>query len=430
MPRLLCLLWALTLTLAASAPALAEDWPRWRGPRGDGTWIGPELAQDWPATGLRTRWKAQLAGAYSGVTVAHGRAYTLDRPDPNQAQRQLERVLCFDLESGRLLWQHAYDADYGDLTYNTGPRASVTLHEGRAYTLGAVGHALCLDAATGKPLWSIDTVQRLHATRPHWGFAASPLIHGDTVILHVGAPRGCVVAVDRLTGAERWRGGEDPAGYATPYLIAPGRPPEQRESHASQLICWTPQSVLSLSPRDGATLWRYPYPIQYGVSIHTPVYDNGVLFVSSYWHGPRALRVPIDPQPGTPPTVEVLWQHEKLLCGLMSQPLVRDGHGYILDKDHGLSCFEMSTGKKLWDDAHRLTPRGRNPQANLVWLGAGDRALAMNSRGELALLSLTPRGVRELARTQVVGETWAHPAFAGRCVVARSDREIVCVELP
>ena len=88
------------------------------------------------------------------------------------------------------------------------------------------------------------------------------------------------------------------------------------------------------------------------------------------------------------------------------------------------------TGKKLWDDAHRLTPRGRNPQANLVWLGAGDRALAMNSRGELALLSLTPRGVRELARTQVVGETWAHPAFAGRCVVARSDREIVCVELP
>ena len=114
----------------------------------------------------------------------------------------------------------------------------------------------------------------------------------------------------------------------------------------------------------------------------------------------------------------------------MAQPLYREGLGFLLDKRHGLTCFELASGRKLWDDQNQMTPKGRNPQASLVWVGDSNRVLALNANGELILCELSPKGYRELAREQVIGKTWAHPAYAGNKVFARSDREIVCIELP
>src|SRR5690606_30059838 len=127
-----------------------------------------------------------------------------------------------------------------------------------AYTLGAVGHALCLDAVTGEVIWSVDTMAALGAQRPKWGFAASPRVHDDAVILHIGAkPGGCIVALNRATGKELWRGGDDPAGYCTPKLIT--------HDGAQQLIVWNPLHVVGIDPRGGAVRWSIPYEVQYGV---------------------------------------------------------------------------------------------------------------------------------------------------------------------
>ena len=124
----------------------------------------------------------------------------------------------------------------------------------------------------------------------------------------------------------------------------------------------------------------------------------------------------------------------------MAQPLYRDGYVYTIDKDAGLTCFELKTGKKLWDDENQLTPRGRNPHASIVWLNDGDRALALNSLGELVLLRLNTKGYAEDSRTKVLnGQVWGHPAFADRFLFAKTDGaeawrkagkcELVCVEL-
>jgi hypothetical protein len=113
----------------------------------------------------------------------------------------------------------------------------------------------------------------------------------------------------------------------------------------------------------------------------------------------------------------------------MSPPLVRDGHAYLLDKHHGLVAFELQTGKVVWTDKNQLTPRDRNPQMNLVWLGESDRAIALNALGELLLVRLNPQGFEELSRTKIVGETWAHPALADRFVFARDDEQLVCIAL-
>jgi hypothetical protein len=89
----------------------------------------------------------------------------------------------------------------------------------------------------------------------------------------------------------------------------------------------------------------------------------------------------------------------------MSQPLCRKGHVYLLDKSNGPVCFELATGKIVWTGKHQLTPRGRNPQANMVWLGDTDRAIVLSASGELILIRLTTKGYVESSRTKIIGET-------------------------
>jgi outer membrane protein assembly factor BamB len=284
-----------------------------------------------------------------------------------------------------------------------------------------MGHAFCLDAANGKPIWSKDFVADAGAKIPTWGLAASPVIWEDLVFLHPGAANGCMVALDRLTGREVWRSSDDPAGYATPIVIASPSGP--------QLVVWTPLHIMGLDPRSGKINWSVPYEIMYGVSIATPIYRHDTVFITAYWAGSKAIRLGKKPA-----DAELNWEENRNLRGLMAQPLYRDGFVYTIDKQFGLTCFEFSTSRKLWDDANQMTPRGHNPQATLVWLGDGDRAIILNELGDLILARLNPSGYHELSRTNIIerkerSPIWAHPAYAGNCAFARSDSELVCVEL-
>ncbi len=397
----------------------AEDWPCWRGPRGDGTWNGPVLPEKWPKDGLRRVWRQEIGGGFAGVSVAAGRVFTMDRlKEPDE----VERVLCFDVATGKLLWKHKYAVEYGKLDYGNGPRAAPTVFEGRVFTIGAVGHVRCLDAATGNVIWSHDMMREFGARLSEWGFAASPVIFENLVIVHTGAePNGSYIAFDRATGREVWRSLPDAAGYATPIVVEhAGRP---------QLICWTPENVHGIDPRTGRVFWSVPYKVTYGVAIATPIAHDGIVFVAGYWEGSKAIR--LGSQPGEH---ELMWQENRWLRGLMSQPLRRDEHAYLLDKQHRIVCFEFATGKKIWNDGNRATPRGRNPHASLVWLGDGDRAIILNADGDLILARLNPAGYHEQSRTNIIqptaaGPIWAHPAFAGAHVFARNDVELVCVSL-
>jgi outer membrane protein assembly factor BamB len=410
---------------------LAADWPRWRGPHADGTCDAPRLPDKWPAGGPKKLWSVPILGGYAGISVADSRVYTMDREKLANEQDAdgNERVLCLDAATGKTLWSHKYPTKYGDLGgYNNGPRAAPTVHEGRVYTLGAVGHFYCFDAKTGQVLWAMDMVKEHKAGVPMWGFAASPVIHKDFVIIHTGAePSGCVMAFDRRTGKEAWRSLDDPAGYCTPILAdTPGQP---------TLVVWTPENIHGLDPDTGKVFWSVPYKVTYGVSIATPIYRDGIVFVTGYWEGSKAIRIGLKPT-----DMELIWEDNKNLRGLMAQPLYREGYVYSFDKQHGLTCFELKTGKKLWDDGNRLTPKGRNPHASIVWLGDSNRILAVNSVGELIVARLTPQGYEEQSRVKILdGQVWGHPGFSGSRLFVRTDGaensvragpfELACFEL-
>jgi outer membrane protein assembly factor BamB len=411
---LICFLMVPCFCCAGDFPA----WPRWRGPGADGRWNPESLPKDLAESQPKELWRAKIGGGFGGVTVADGRVYLMDyEKSPEQ-----ERVLCFDLDSGEKLWATSWGVTYGKMDYGTGPRASVVVDrfDGSlfAYTLGATGIATCLDAVSGKVIWQIDT-QKTHGSKvPTWGFSASPLIRKETVILHVGAtPGGALLALDRKSGAEVWRAGDDPAGYCTPEWI--------EHAGQEQLIAWGPEHIQSFDPDTGKAFWKYPYKITYGVSIAQPHYADGVLFVSGYWHGTKAFRLGKNPS-----EVSLLWEQEKEICGLMSAGLSKKGRAYLLDKNKGLTCFEIESGNIHWSDDNKLSPGGRNPQFSLVWLDESrDLVALLNSDGELVYARLGEKGAEEIARHQIIGKTWAHPAFVGSQVIARSDTDLVAWKL-
>ena len=409
---------ALISLITVVTSLLGEDWPRWRGLRGDGSWLCPEIAKELPGNGLERVWKTTLYPGFSGVTVQGNRVYTMDRP-PTEKFGEMERVVCLNALDGKVLWDFTYPSEYGNLSYGKGPRASLTIHEERIFGFGALGHAFCLNAKDGKKVWFRNLSSEENASRPIWGFSGTPEVYGGEVLMHVGArPSGSILALDLDTGQTKWKAGSDKkAGYAPPLPISRGG--------RKELICWGPNRIMGLPVGGGKELWQIPYEVKYGVSIAKPIYHDGIALVCGYWDGARAIR--LGKEPGD---AKLLWKDEEKLCGLMSQPIYREGLCYLLDRRNGLICFELKTGRILWTDDHQLTAAGRNPQASLIWAGKGSDVLSLNAEGELVFLNLSKDGYHEHWREQVTGKTWAHPAYAGSRVYARSDRELVCFELP
>jgi outer membrane protein assembly factor BamB len=332
--------------------------------------------------------------------------------------KEMERLLCFDATTGRQLWTSEHPVTYGAMGgYSTGPRTSVlqTIQQGEhlAFALGATGHLACYRVLDGSILWQIDTAKELGALMPQWGFSGSPVLSHGKLFVHLGLKerQGSVVAFNPSTGEVLWKGGEEAAGYCTPELAL--------LNGASTLLQWGPEHLEALVPETGRTLWRFPYSIQYGVSIAQPLVADGLVLVAGYWHGTRTVR----PQKGAPPSL--VWKNETELCGIMSSPLFKDGLVYLLDKTHGLTCFRLADGHILWRDNNKLTPKDRNPQFSIVWLDKPKNLVALlNANGELIYARLTETGAEELARHQIIGKTWAHPAFVGSRVYARSDSEL------
>ncbi|MEA3462435.1 MAG: PQQ-binding-like beta-propeller repeat protein, partial [Bacteroidota bacterium] len=127
-----------------------QDWPDWRGENRDGTWEASGIVETINSDVIELEWSVPIGPGYSGPTVAKGKVYVTDRIErPSQA----ERVLCFDEQTGEQIWAHQYACVYDNVGYPAGPRTSVILNEGKAYSLGTMGHLFCLDANTGRVLW-------------------------------------------------------------------------------------------------------------------------------------------------------------------------------------------------------------------------------------------------------------------------------------
>jgi hypothetical protein len=123
-------------------------WTDFRGPRRDGHYDEQPILTHWPANGLSRLWRKPIGGGYASFVVANGKAFTIEQ------RRNQEVVAAYDLSTGGELWSNAWDALFTEALGGDGPRATPTWHDGRMYALGAEGELRCLDAATGRRIWS------------------------------------------------------------------------------------------------------------------------------------------------------------------------------------------------------------------------------------------------------------------------------------
>lgn len=290
--------WIFLVLLAIKIPSVsADDWPQWGGPQRDSVWREEGIAETLPTVDTQTgvlprKWTTKIDSGYAGPAVADGRVFVTDRI----ADKNLERVLCFDTESGKELWKHEYEARY-TISYPLGPRATPTVDGNHVYVLGAMGNLFCFDVATGHIIWQKNLSVDFSTKIPAWGMAGAPLVDGNQlIILAGGAPGAMVVSLDKQTGKELWRALDGPEpGYCAPVILEFGG---QR-----QLIVWHPQAVVGLNPATGKTLWQQPFAVQSGLTIPTPRKIGNRLFVTSFYNGPLMIDLGAD---GVSP--KVLWQ--------------------------------------------------------------------------------------------------------------------------
>lgn len=434
------------------ANARADDWPQWRGPQRDGVWRESGIVDTIPATGLPVQWRVAVKGGYSGPAVAEGRVYLTDydRPAsplanaPNDRTQLAgrERVLCFEATTGKLLWKHEYDCPYA-ISYASGPRCTPTVADGKVYALGAEGNLVCLDAVTGRLIWARDFKKDYAAPTPIWGFCGHPLVDGDRLICLVGGAGSVAVAFDKNTGREIWRAlSASESGYCPPTMLGVG--------DTKQLVIWDADKLNGLEPATGRVLWSEPLKPMYGMSIMAPqVADTPtgrVLFASGIGRVGALFRLAADGS-----AAGVVWRgapKTAVYCA-NSTPFIEGGAIYGCDCDTGmLTAVDLATGTRLWETPDATmggSRRGKHGTAFLVRHEPADITLAPTNRtwifsetGDLILAELTPDGYREIGRTHILAPTnecfgrevvWSHPAFAGRCVFARNDQELVCLSL-
>ena len=425
------ILWLLALSAMAviATPGWGDDWPQWRGPTRDGEWRETGIVAKFAAAKLPTKWRAAIGPGYSGPTVAQGRVYVSDRLTKPE---EVERVHCFDEQTGKPLWSHQYLCRYGRVGYQAGPRASITIVEGRAYALGATGWLHCYEAADGKLLWEKDLEKMYDIQMPIWGIAGAPFIVDDLVILHLGGKNACIVALNRETGDEVWKSLADRAQYTTPILV--------RQMEKPVLVCWTGDSVAGLDPATGKPYWREEFkPRNMPIGVATPVAQQDEIYFTSFYDGSLLLRLRPDEM-----AVETVWkiagrseQDTDALHSIISTPVFDGKFIYGVDSYGELRCLNAADGKRLWKN---LTATPNTRWSTIHFVKNGNRYFLFNERGELLIGKLTPQGFEELSRASLLAPTtdqlpqrqgvcWSHPAFANKCVFARNDKELVCASL-
>lgn len=419
------------IVLGACSVGFADDWPQWRGPTRDGVWRETGIVKKFTKPQLDILWRQPIGNGYSGPTVADGRVYVTDRVvEP----KQIERVHCFDAKTGKPLWSYSYDCPYKGVGYDAGPRASVIVDGGRAYSLGAMGNFICFDAGSGKVLWQKDLNKEYKIRMPIWGIAAAPLIEGDLIILQIGGEGDCcLVAFDKETGSQRWHALNDGASYSAPIIIKQaGRP---------VLICYTGENVVGLDPAGGKLYWSVPFPAtRMIIGIATPVYHDGMIFVSNFFDG--SMLIKLDDKKLA---AEKIWRRvgesEKKtdsLQSIISTPYLAGDYIYGVDSYGELRCLKLMTGDRVWE-SDKAVPHDR--WATIHMVKHDDDIWMFNDKGELIISRLSPRGFEEISRAKLIqptkpqlpsrrgGVCWAHPAYADRHIFERNDEELVCASL-
>jgi outer membrane protein assembly factor BamB len=319
--------------LACGIPAVAQDWPQWRGPNRDAKATGFHVPATWPKT-LSKKWQVKVGDGVATPALVGNKLYVFTR------QKENEILRCLDAITGDELWHQEYAsaAAQGAAGGFPGPRSSPTVAQGKIVTLGVRGMLTCRDAETGKQLWQKEDLAK---DWPQFFTSSSPIVVDGLCIAQLGGAKdGGVVAYDLTTGAEKWRWMESGPAYASPVLMTVDgikvviAPTDGGRNQGS---------LVALAVSDGKLLWEIPYSeVRYIAT--TPIVDGSTLIVAGPGTGITAFKMSKD---DGKLVEEKLWSNTDNSVGF-NTPVLKDGLVFGLTGADQLFCIDTQSQKTAW----------------------------------------------------------------------------------
>lgn len=385
----------------------ADDWLEFRGAARDSRLAGISIETDWTQSPPKELWRRPVGPGWSSFTVVDGRVYT-----QFQAGEE-EQVVCWNAETGESIWTFGDKSRFEESVAGAGPRATPTYQEGHIYVTGGAGRVHCLDAVTGKQIWSRDLIQDGGRKMPEWGFASSPLVVNDLVYLFAGGPDGkSLVAYRADTGEPAWFAGDGSNSYSSAQLVT--------LLGERQVLLATDAGLFSVKPDTGEKLWMHEWPSGGVARIvqPVPVSDTDLLLGTGMGVGTRRIRVA---------QAEGQWSTEEIWTTKRFKPYYND---FVVHEDHlyGFDgpifmCVDVEKGELRWRE------RGYG-NGQVLLLADQKLLLILSEQGDIALVEANPEKRIELTRTKAIeGKTWNHPVLAEGLLFVRNGEEAACYRL-
>ncbi|MHC5005344.1 MAG: outer membrane protein assembly factor BamB family protein, partial [Planctomycetota bacterium] len=341
-------------------------------------------------------WRLDVGLGHSSFAAVDGRLYTLGYDEA----RRLDTIYCLDAETGEPIWTHEYPCDIWNQGHTGGTLTTPAVDGDAVYTSNREGRLFCLDAMTGAVRWSRHLGEEFEVAPHIYGFAASPLVLPDMVVMNVDR----TIAFDKVTGRELWM-------TESLYGRAFSTPVDFELDGARRLAVFNGVGLVVLDRDSGRELARHPWSRNSETNPATPIVLDDRIFISAgYNDGCTLLR--LDEAGLTP-----IWK-SRVMRNKVGTSILIDGHVYGFDESM-FKCIDLE-GNERW----RVRGMGMGSLT-----AAGDRLIIVTSRGELVVAEASPEAFRELSRTKVLdgGTCWATPVLHdGRIYCRNSEGEVVC----
>jgi hypothetical protein len=402
----------LTLVALLAAPAVGDDWPGWRGPRGDGISLEASAPLRWSATD-NIAWKTALLGiGRSSPIVSRGRIFVTAGDEADQTRR----LICLDQTHGRILWnQVVHRGPSGQMHRFNTTTSSTPVADGRSvFCVFADDRGLQVVAVDyqGQIIWSVSPGS-FHSAH---GFAASPVLYGEGVIVN-GQQDGeaFVVMLDRRSGIERWR--YKPANnlrsFSTPVII--------HHDERDQLILTGAAQTVGLDPSSGKRLWFADGPSEKFVS--TPSVGYGLVFSFGGSEEKRAMAVRLGGQ-GNVTGTNVVWRCDHSMP-YVPTPLLLGNYLHVMSDTGIYTCLDPLTGSTL-HSGRKLGAVHSSP------VSVAGRIYFFEDTGKCTITSNGP-DFSVLAVNELDDPVQATPAISHGQIFVRTETQLICLgadELP
>ena len=343
----------LSLSLFLLAPAPASDWAEWRGPARDGISMEKDLPATWSPAGQNLAWKVPYGGR-SAPIVMDNRVYVQNTAGKGELEQ--ERVMCFNADTGKLLWEHRFNVYLSDVPAHRVGWASPVGDPatGNVYAFGVGGTLLSL-SREGKVLWERSLGEDFGLLTTHGGRTVSPIVDGDLVIVSGVA----FVWGEHGRGAHRFMAFDKRTGE-TIYISAPGGRPYDT-TYAPLIIVNVDGTRLliegasdgmvhAIKPQTGESVWKYEISKR-GINSGVVVYGRNAIVTHSEENidsTEMGMIASIDAGGrGEIKKEQVKWSNYGWMGGF-SSPVIDGDRVYQVDNSANLGAFDLNTGKQLW----------------------------------------------------------------------------------